>query len=148
MSVQSAANQVTPPIGLKQQLRLDEGFSKFPYRCTKNKLSIGYGFNIEDNGIPLDVAEFWLDWNIKQCELELVKNFPAYRALDPIRQQVLLNMNYNLGIDRFMRFRKMLAYVSEHKFSDAAAEILDSDAARSETSVRYHRLAHQMEYGI
>jgi len=40
-----------------EQLKHDEGIRLFPYQCSADKLTIGYGRNLEDNGISEHEAE-------------------------------------------------------------------------------------------
>ena len=147
MSAQGAVNQVIPyHPNLIESLKRDEGFRKFPYRCPAGKLTIGYGFNLDDEGIDEDIADFWLIYKVKKFEAELAKNFPTYRVLDAARQDVLCNMAYNLGISRFMGFRQMLAAIERNDYVTAAKEMLNSSWAQ-QVGFRAQRLAHIMEFG-
>lgn len=58
------------------QLRSHEGLRLKPYRCTSNKLTIGYGRNIEDNGITIDEAEYLLNNDVDKCIKQLNLNLP------------------------------------------------------------------------
>ena len=65
--------------------------------------------------------------------------------LSAVRQEVLVNLAFNLGQSRLRRFRKMVAAVLEGDYKTAAAEMLDSKAAR-QTGNRYKRLADTFRY--
>ena len=34
-------------------IKYHEKYRRFPYRCTAGKLTIGYGWNLDDNGITV-----------------------------------------------------------------------------------------------
>jgi Phage-related lysozyme (muraminidase) len=150
MSAPNVENRAIQPRGgyseVLARLKLDEGFRQFLYRCTANKLTIGYGFNLEDCGIPEVVAAFWLEYEVKEVERELAKNFPTYRVLDKVRQDVLLNMAYNLGVPKLMEFRNMLSAICENDYATAAKHMLDSKWAK-QVGMRAQRLARAMETG-
>ncbi|WP_339799639.1 glycoside hydrolase family protein [uncultured Marinobacter sp.] len=110
---------------LRSQLERHEGLRLKPYRCTEGKLTIGYGRNIEDNGISREEADFLLDNDIDAIEAEL-KRLPAYNTLNQARQTVLANMAFNLGTPSLMRFRKMWAALDMMQWQQAADEMLDS----------------------
>ena len=35
----------------EKYIAAEEGYRQFPYRCTAGKLTIGYGFNLDDTGL-------------------------------------------------------------------------------------------------
>ena len=47
-------------MNLTDRVKMHEGLRLKPYRCTSGKLTIGYGRNIEDNGITEAEASFLL----------------------------------------------------------------------------------------
>lgn len=115
-------------INFEDLIKRHEGFSKTLYRCTAGKLTIGYGRNIEDNGISQDEAELMLSNDIEEHDVELTKVFP-----DPMPDScyaALLDMHFNLGHTKFMQFRKMISAVKEGDYEKAAEEMLDSAWAK------------------
>jgi len=68
---------------------------------------------------------------------------PIWTDLSEARKGVLLNIGYHVGFWGLMRFRRMFQALAARDYPQAAAEILDSDAAR-EVGARYDRLAKQM----
>ena len=66
--------------------------------------------------------------------------------LSPIRQEILVNLSFNLGGPRLQRFKNMVAAVISGDYATAAAEMLDSRAAR-QTGDRYKRLAGAFKNG-
>ena len=112
---------------LYERIRVGEGLRLNLYKCPANKWSIGYGHNLEDNGITRDVAEILLNKDITNAKLDLYNNFPWVKNLDYERQYVLVEMVYNLGIKKFKGFKKMLAACQKGEWDKAANEMLDSD---------------------
>lgn len=111
---------------LKDQLILHEGLKLEPYQCTAGKLTIGVGRNIEDIGITEDEARYLLDNDILRVCDELDRNLPWWRDLSDVRQRVLVDMVFNLGISRFMQFQNTIAAIESGDYETASAEMLDS----------------------
>jgi lysozyme len=111
---------------LHKSLILHEGLKLKPYQCTANKLTIGVGRNIEDNGITVDEAMMMLDNDIETCVSELNKRLPGWTEHNEVRQNVLIEMVFNLGAPRLMGFRKMIAALERKDYEQAAKEMLDS----------------------
>ncbi len=130
---------------LIEQLKRDEGLSLRPYRCPAGKLTIAFGRNLEDNGISREEAEQMLQNDIDDVIREL-QTIKQYNYLDPIRQTVLANMAYNLGVPTLKKFRNMLANISLGDYSNAAKEMLNSKWAR-QVGDRATRLAEIMRTG-
>lgn len=130
---------------LIEQLARDEGLRLRPYKCSAGKLTIGFGRNLEDNGISREEAEQMLQNDIDDVVREL-QTIKQYNYLDPIRQTVLANMAYNLGVPTLKKFRNMLANISLGDYSNAAKEMLNSKWAR-QVGDRATRLAEIMRTG-
>lgn len=109
----------------EESIKQHEGFRSFPYRCSANKLTIGYGRNIEDRGITLEEAEHLLFNDIKDAE-EFLQNYEFWHDLNDVRKAVLLDMVFNLGVARFKKFKKMIRYLSARDYVNAAREMKDS----------------------
>lgn len=113
---------------LIEQLRLHEGVRSKVYLCSEGYETIGVGRNISDSGIGLsdDEIAYLLANDIARCEKEIAERFDWFDDLDPVRQDALVDMAFNLGISRLAQFQNMLGALSEGRFDDAAAEALDS----------------------
>jgi lysozyme len=122
----------------------DEGYRDKPYRCTNGKLTIGYGHNLEAKGVSKMVALLMLYEDVQQAELEAS---PYLAALTPVRQAVVISMIYQMGLDGFKGFKKMLAAIYQGAWVIAAAEMLDSDWARKDSPERAKQLAEMMRTG-
>ena len=114
---------------LLSQLQRHEGYSPTPYPDSVGKLTIGWGRNLDDRGISEDEAGFMLDNDIDLVEAEL-ERMPLYLSLGSIRQVVMANMAYNMGMPTLLTFSRMLGAMAERDWDRAAAEMLDSKWAR------------------
>jgi lysozyme len=132
---------------LVESLKAHEGLSLKPYKCTADKLTIGYGRNLDDNGISEIEALAMLENDIASCCTELDKNFPGWRGHDDARQNVLAEMMFNLGAPRLGRFFKMWAALDRHDYEEAAYQMLDSRWAK-QVGQRAQTLAKQMKDGL
>lgn len=103
-----------------------EGLRLKPYTCPAGKLTIGYGHNIEDNGITEDIAVRLLDSDLSAAERDVRAKFSSYYKLNEARQFVLVDMCFNIGINRLMTFKKMFAALAKGEYHTAAREMQDS----------------------
>ena len=131
---------------LEDQLIDHEGLELKPYRCTAEKLTIGVGRNIEDRGITEDEARYLLKNDIKIVEDELLEKKPVVAGLDAVRQRVLVDMGFNLGIPTLLKFQNMWAAIEEEDFETAADEAMDSRWAK-QVGRRAERLCQAMATG-
>ena len=128
-----------------QDLRVDEGLRLRPYRDTLGVLTIGYGINL-DRGISRAEAEMLLEHRAVERLGELSHAIPWFATLDPVRQRVLLNMSYQLGVAGLLKFRRTLESIRLGEYDDAAQEMLQSRWAQ-QTPNRVQRLARWMQTG-
>lgn len=126
------------------RLKNEEGFRSRLYRDTKGKQTIGYGFNV-DAGISQRAAEALLIAQAQERH-EALMAYPWYAALDPVRQSVVLDVSFNAGVDGLLHFVHMIAALARKDWTEAKAELLDSDAARDLPN-RYEPLADILEKG-
>lgn len=114
---------------LKLWIKSDEGYSSKLYKDTTGKLTIGYGRNIEDEGIRPDEAELMFENDLKEA-IDDIDNFIWYIQSPDSVKKALINMSYNLGLKRLLSFRKMLKAIIDRNYTKAALEALDSKWAK------------------
>ncbi len=129
-----------------RQLRLHEGERLKPYRCTAGKLTIGIGRNLEDRGITREESAYLLANDIAAEERELLRALPWVATLDEVRQRVLLDMAFNMGIVGLLAFKRTLATVQAGDYQAAATMMLDSRWAK-QVGQRAERLSRMMATG-
>jgi lysozyme len=111
---------------LRTELARDEGVRLKPYRCSAGKLTIGTGRNLDDLGISQDENDVLLNNDLARVESELDSSLSWWRTLDPVRQRVLANMNFNLGIKRLLTFENTLPLIQNGQYEAAARGMLRS----------------------
>ncbi|AZZ99115.1 MULTISPECIES: glycoside hydrolase family protein [Pseudoalteromonas] len=128
-----------------EQIKKHEGFRRFPYYCTAGKLTIGYGRNLEQNGIAEEEAEQLLAQDVANAQAGVRRRVDTSYC-NEARQAVLTNMAFNLGVQGLLGFSNMLDAVQNGDFERAALEMLDSRWAR-QVPERAQELAQQMLSG-
>lgn len=150
---------------LKAELTLDEGKRLKAYRDTVGKWSIGIGRNLDDvgttpltrtkadvitNGINEAENDQLFDYDIQRTEKDLDRQLSWWRKLDPVRQRVMLNMCFNMGIGNAQHglcsFINTLGMIERGEYSKAADAMLTSKWAR-QVGVRAQRLSNMMRDG-
>lgn len=131
---------------LKSQLERHEARKRKLYECTSGKLTIGVGRNIEDNGLRDSEIDLMLENDINEIYEELFSKWPQIKSLDDVRQNVLVNMAFNMGVPRLMGFNKMFNALALRDYSLAAKEMLDSRWA-VQVGYRAMELSVQMRTG-
>ncbi len=112
----------------------------------RGKLTIGVGRNIQDVGITQAEALVLLRDDIVRVRGELRTAIPFFDGLTKNRQRALMDMCFNLGLPKFLKFRKMLSAISEGDYIKAAGEMVDSEWAR-QVGARAKNLSEQMRNG-
>jgi lysozyme len=131
---------------LMQQLKRHEGVKYDLYLCTAGKQTIGVGRNLDDVGITDDEAMYLLGNDIKRVGEELEARVSILPELSENRKIVLMNMTFNLGINRLLKFKNFFAALEDKDYQKAADEMLDSIWAKQVGS-RANELANIMIVG-
>lgn len=131
---------------LKASLKQEEGFSSKPYRDGGGKLTIGYGTNL-DAGVDQIEADFLLMHRILLSQAALDQDLPWWRELDPVRQEALLDLCYNMGIGGLLGFKRMLAALEAGQYKAAASELTLSLWIKQVQVSRSNRIKAMIETG-
>lgn len=128
-------------------LKRDEGLRLFPYLDTADppKLTIGYGRNIEENGLSEAEAEMLLanDYQVAKNDAKKYIGEASFDLLKPSAQAVLTCMAFNLGINRLKKFIKLKACIHAGDMAGAQREMLNSKWA-TQVGARANRLAEAL----
>ena len=114
---------------LRKTLIADEGLKLSLYKCTSGKNTIGVGRNLDDRGISEETAMQMLDEDIDLVMHEVSQSINFFHDLPDIVQQALCNLVFNMGISRFLAFKKTLVHLRNQEWDKAADELLDSKYA-------------------
>ena len=143
-----------------------EGMVLEPYKDSLGISTIGIGRNLEDrsisdgelmhmnktledvvnNGLTEEEAYYLCINDIKIVEKELVAKKPIVLQLDEARQMCLVDMGFNMGVPRLMKFVKMWGAIEVGDFYEASEQMLDSRWAR-QVGKRSEHLAEMMRAG-
>ena len=144
-----------------------EGMVLTVYQDTLGIDTVGIGRNLKDRGISpeelayMDIPNMAIVYtegineadarylalnDIKIVENELCKVHTCVDDLDAVRQLILMDMAFNMGVPRLCKFKKMWNAIHEKKFDVAAKEMLDSRWANQVKS-RSTKLANAMHNG-
>ena len=111
---------------LKQSVKKSENVKLKVYLCPKKKHTIGYGRNLDDRGITMLEAEAMLERDLLDTKLELEDKIKFFHKLDDIRQNVLIEMAYNMGVPHLLEFKNTLKFMEKSDFINASKEMLNS----------------------
>ena len=131
---------------LQKLLILHEGKKLKPYTDTVGKVTIGVGRNLDDRGISDGECALMLSNDIDIVLRAYRNNFPKWKDFNETRQLVILDMLFNMGINRFLGFKKMIDALNAGDFAKASQEMLDSTWSKQVGS-RAVRLSNMMRTG-
>lgn len=130
---------------LESLIAKHEGLRLLPYKDSMGKLTIGYGHNLEDNPISVEIADMLLNSDVKDAVL-FCQIFEWFENLDEARQAVIVSMVFNLGLRGFMDFKKTIKLLEKGEYLKAGTEMLDSKWSRQVGS-RSFELSRMMTTG-
>lgn len=117
-----------------------------PYRDSEDLLTIGYGICIELTGLTANEADYLLRNRVELAEAECRGAFSWFTNLDLVRQSVIVNMAYNLGLPKLRKFKKTIDHMEHGNYAAAAVEMLDSRWA-TQVGYRADELSEMMRTG-
>lgn len=144
-----------------------EGMVLTVYQDTLGIDTIGIGRNLKDRGISpeelayMDIPNMAIVYtegineadarylamnDIKIVENELVQVHKCVENLDAVRQLILMDMAFNMGVPRLCKFKKMWYAIHDGNFDAASLEMMDSRWARQVGS-RARKLSDAMKSG-
>jgi len=110
-------------IMLINNIKRHEGFKGIPYIDTEGHSTIGYGTKLP---ITEEEGELLLKHRLNKFENELKNKWNAYSTLPKDVQEMCLEMVYQMGINGFLKFKKMIKALEEKDYDKAYAEGIDS----------------------
>lgn len=121
-----------------------EGFSPKIYTDTVGKKTIGYGFNISDRRVadlvpinvtkglrPLEQEEADLIFNrlYSQAHQDAISYIgrETFDRLSNNQKNVIVDMSYNMGINKLSQFKKLKSALSKGNYTEASQELKNSN---------------------
>lgn len=128
---------------LRQQLEIDEGVRYEIYIDSLGFPTFGIGHLLTKHDIE------WIVWNntprgakvkvskerveevfrkdMEACLVDCKIVFPDFLKFDEELKQIIANMMFNLGLNRFKGFKRFIKAIKEKDFKEAADEMMNSD---------------------
>lgn len=110
---------------LKKSLKAHEGVKASLYKDTEGHITGGVGHNF-DNPLPEKLIDLILDFDVTVAIEELDRAFPSWRIHSTARQNVLIELMFNLGAPRLGQFTRFWFALSHKDYVTAAKELLQS----------------------
>lgn len=137
------------------ELRRDEGVRYTIYPDIYGNPTTAVGHNLNAAPIPADWSyplnddqvDSLLDHDTAISFAALDLHFPWWRQLDEVRQRVIGNMCFNMGIGKLMGFVHTMAFVKSGDYA-AAASGMEQSAWYGQVGARAVRLKTAMETGV
>jgi lysozyme len=128
---------------LIEDIKRHEGYRQYTY-LDSGHYSIGYGTNLK-NGITKEEAEILLIYRLSIVKASLNQH-KWFIQLDEVRQQVLLNMGYQLGIKGLFSFKHMMWRIKKGYYKSAANAMIESKWYK-QSGDRAKELVYMMKNG-
>jgi len=130
-------------------LRRHEGVKHFSYRDHLGNTTIGVGRCLEPGvglGLSDDEIDMLLENDIARVTIELSRCFPWFDELNDARRDAMIDICFNLGLTRLLKFNNALAAIDARDWELAAIEFIDS-RWRNQVGNRAVELAAMIETG-
>lgn len=122
---------------MKELLITHEGISYLPYKCPAGFKTIGVGWNMDVNPLPVEYEMYlsthkslsygqvmeMLEISILNAFNDCVKLFPSFDKFPNERKKALIDLLFNLGYNKFSKFTKTIAAVEKENWKEAADEL-------------------------
>lgn len=131
---------------LAQRIERHEGRRPYLYYDTLGNPSIGVGRNLR-RGLRQDEIDLMRDNDVRQASIDLAHALPWTSQLDALRREVLVEMVFNIGVEKLLTFKKMLSACAAGDYVTASAEMKASLWA-GQVGARATELAAIMQSGV
>lgn len=156
---------MSDPERLATAIDLHEGDEPAPYPDSRGLWSVGKGRCLEthpftgpewkrlldERWISVLLAEAGMNWlrdmELADVEAHLSQAFSWWRNLNDARQNALIEMSYQMGLQKLLGFQKMLAAITKADWDEVCAQAMNSDWAR-QTPSRAAMVAKQLRDGV
>lgn len=134
---------------LQQRIIAHEGIKTTMYKDSLGFWTVGVGRLLDPakgGKLSLDECMYLLNNDIASSRGEL-SAFPWFRKLDLVRQDMLVEMNFNVGLSNLLTFKKMIIAISSGNFEQAEKEYRDSLLAKQIGKDRLNDMAYRLRWG-
>ena len=138
------------PEGLAK-LIIMEGEVLHAYQDHLGYWTIGVGHLIDKRrggGISQRVSRIMLTNDVEKATAQCRQAFDWIDLLDPVRQDVIIQLCFNMGLAGLKTFKDFLAACEKQDWTMAVNELLDSKWAKQVQKERVDDLVNAIEYGV
>ena len=133
---------------LIEQITRHEGVRLKPYTDTTGHLTIGIGRNLSSKGITLEEAKHLLNNDVDEAIKECFAVLPWFRALDTIRQAVITELVFNMGMRTFLTFKNTIAAIERRDYKAAGEGLRNSKWYQDVKANRGDKIISQLTSGL
>lgn len=131
------------------QLLNDENEILHAYQDSEHYWTIGVGHLIDGRkggGISQKISRIIFEDDIEQAEIDC-RMLPWFRTLDPVRQDVIVMLRFNMGLQGLLTFKRMIAAIERGDWPGAAWELSNSTWKTQVGKDRHDALTEALEFG-
>lgn len=119
-----------------------EGRARYVYQDTLGYLTIGIGRNVDSRsgrGLSFEEQNYLLNNDIQLCRNQL-QNKDYYKDQSQVHQEVLIELCFNMGLERLETFKLMLDAFQKKDYLEVAKQLLDSKWAKQVSNSRVQNI--------
>ena len=136
---------------LQKQLEDEEDKRSCVYKDHLGYYTIGIGRLVDSRkgarGLRDVEIKFMLDNDVEELVGDINSMLPWFSKLDAVRQDVIIMMAFQMGLQGMLAFNTTLGFVKDGEYEEASKQMLKSRWAK-QTPDRAKRMAEQMRTGI
>ena len=126
MDLSTLQQQITWAEGCRVQLYDDAtGKPISPGQALVGNPTGGIGHNFF-RPLSGEVIALLFEEDVAACCADLDHALPWWRSLDEVRQRVLIDLTFNMGIGTLLTFKRFISALYKADYQAAAAEVIDS----------------------
>lgn len=128
-----------------------EGEELSAYQDSLGFWTIGIGHLIDKRkggAIPQRISRELFEDDVNVAHVKARIAFPWFDHLDPVRQDAIVNLTFNLGIEGLKKFRLMNGHIEYGNWEGAAYELYNSLWAKQVQKKRVDDLMRALEKGV
>lgn len=140
---------ITNDIRLVNLIIEHEGKISYAYPDSEGYLTIGVGRLIDKRlggKLSDDEINYLLQNDLQRCRQEL-EQYKWFTQLDEVRQGVLIELCFNLGLPRLLKFQRMINALIFGNYKAASAEMLASDWSKQVSKERVQNMFSRLISG-
>jgi len=134
---------------IQERLIAHEGISHYAYTDSIGFITVGIGRCLDPRrgqGLSTDECLYLLGNDIKRITAELSK-YHWFTIQDPVRQGVLIELAFNIGIAGLCTFKKMIKALEEKDYNEAYLELMDSQWVHQVGKERSQDIGYRLKMG-